>query len=132
MANYLDENGLSYFYQKLKAKFAKAAHTHPVGSTSGAACSVTPGTAASLTTESKSITPVTSKTVVVSETPMSATMTNQTLVITADVPTTGASVTSGAAVTWDGVGTFTPNTPTAVTPNTVVTAVNADTGTPSA
>ena len=56
MAKYLDSNGLSYFWQKLKQYFSKIGHTHSV--------SVTAGTAASLTTTSISIPNITKKTVV--------------------------------------------------------------------
>lgn len=56
MAKYLDSNGLSYFWQKLKQYFSKIGHTHTV--------SVTAGTAASLTTTNVSIPNITKKTVV--------------------------------------------------------------------
>lgn len=60
MAKYLDTNGLSYFWQKLKQAFSFVGHTHTV--------SVTPGTAASLTTDDVSIPSISSKTVVISGT----------------------------------------------------------------
>lgn len=60
MAKYLDTNGLSYFWQKLKQAFSFVGHTHTV--------SVTPGTAASLTTDDVSVPVISSKRVVISGT----------------------------------------------------------------
>ena len=127
MAKYLDSNGLSHFMTLIKSAFSVKTHTHSITPTTGAACSVTPGSAASLSTNTVTITPVTSKTVVTGVTPMSATVSSGecTLVITADSASTGDSVNNGTAVSIKEVDTFTANTPTAVTANTVVTGVSA-------
>jgi len=174
MAKYLDSNGLSHLMTLIKTALSgKSAtgHTHPIGNpTTGAAASVTAGTAASLSTNTVSIPNVTSvgsaptlgtafsipnitkKTVVTSHTAMSATVASNSnvLVITKDSSSTGDSVTEGTAfsvpnVTSVGsaptlgtaisikeVDTFTANTPTAVTPATVVTAIPSTTGQASA
>lgn len=212
MAKYLDSNGLSHFMTLIKSLFSVKTHTHPIGKSTGASVTVTAGTAASLSTETKtfvtdaskvtlgtpsSITPVTKKTVVTGgsktsipniskktvvtgvtkktvvtgHTPMSAVCSQGLLTLTADSVTTGDSVTvttgdsvtvgtaieaytslttgdsvtEGTAVdipnvtvadastdTVKGVDTFTANTPTAVTPKTVVTSVDANTGQASA
>lgn len=50
MTKYLDENGLLYFWQKIKNRFSAIGHTHTIGSTTGDSVSVTAGTKASLTT----------------------------------------------------------------------------------
>ncbi len=173
MAKYLDSNGLSHLMTLIKSAISGASsalinrtHRHSVGATTGAAASVTAGTAASLSTNTVSVPNVTSvgsaptlgtafsipniskKTVVTSHTAMSATVASNsnTLVITKDSSSSGDSVTEGTAfsvpnVTSVGsaptlgtaisvkeVDTFTANTPTAVTPNTVVTAVDSYTG----
>lgn len=237
MAKYIDSNGLSHLIGKIKATFSVKSHTHPITSTTGDSVTVTPGTAASLTTTNLSIpniskktvvtggtktaipnvtdvgepptlgtaftipnvgkktvvtgvtkktvvTGVTKKTVVTSISPMSATVSDGNLLLTADSATTGDSVTVstgdsvtvstgdsvtlgtaftvpnvtsvgsaptlgdpveayttlatgdsitvGTATSAKGVGTFTANTPTAVTKKTVVTSVSANTGTASA
>ena len=148
MAKYLDDSGLSYFWEKLKNYFSIKGHTHTV--------SVTAGTAASLTTEAVSVAQFASKTVVTGVTPKTvvtggtttdipnvtskgtaakATFSGCTLTLTdGATPTLGtaikayttlstgqsATVTTGSSVnalqpaTFNAVGTFTPNTPTAV------------------
>lgn len=177
MAKYLDSNGLSHFMTLIKSLFSVKTHTHSIGKSTGASVTVTAGTAANLSTvtktfvtdaskvtlgTAKSITPVTKKTVVTGvtkktvitgHTPMSAVCSQGLLTLTADssttgdsvTVTTGDSVTAGTAIsvpqltvaaastdTVKGVDTFTTNTPTSVTPKTVVTSVDANTGQASA
>lgn len=69
MAKYLDSNGLSYFWAKLKAYFSAKSHVHNVSVTTGDSVTVTAGTAASLTTTNLSIPNISKKTVVTSVTP---------------------------------------------------------------
>lgn len=219
MAKYLDENGLQHFMSLIKTGIANVSttliartHRHTIGSSTGSAASVTAGTAASLSTTTKTfvtsaskltmgtakpIKPITKKTVVTggsttsipnisvaaattdtvkgvnvftANTPSSAsvsshkftitngtaaslTTTNKTFTTDATKAiagtaidaytslTTGDSVTEGTEIsvpqftvadaatgTVKGVDTFTANTPTAVTPATVVTSVDANTG----
>lgn len=219
MAKYLDENGLQHFMSLIKTGIANVSttliartHRHTIGSSTGSAASVTAGTAASLSTTTKTfvtsaskltmgtakpIKPIIKKTVVTGGSTTSipnisvAAATTDTVkgvnVFTANIPssasvsshkftitngtaasltttnktfttdatkatagtaidaytslTTGDSVTEGTEIsvpqftvadaatgTVKGVDTFTANTPTAVTPATVVTSVDANTG----
>ena len=219
MAKYLDEPGLIHFMTLIKTAIANVSttliartHRHTIGKSTGASVTVTAGTAASLSTTTKTfvtsaskltmgtaapITPVTKKTVVTggsktsipnisvgtantdtvkgvnvftANTPTDASVSGHTLIITDGTAasltttnktfttdatkattgtaiqaytslTTGDSVTEGTEIlvpqftvadaatgTVKGVDTFTANTPTAVTPKTVVTAVDDYTG----
>lgn len=99
MAKYLDTNGLSYFWQKLKQAFSFVGHTHAV--------SVTPGSAASLTTDDISIPNIASKTVVIggstTEIPI-INVTDRTIPNVASVGSAAtASVSSGVLTITDGV-----------------------------
>ena len=219
MAKYLDEPGLIHFMTLIKNALTNVittltgrTHRHSIGFTTGSAASVTAGTAASLSTTTKtfvtsaskltmgtaaSIKPITKKQVVTGgsktsipnisvaaattdtvkgvnaftpNTPSNASVSGHKLTIvdgsaasltttdktfTTDATkatagtaidaytslTTGDSVTEGTAIsvpqftvadaatgTVKGVDTFTANTPTAVTPATVVTSIDAYTG----
>lgn len=54
MAKYLDSNGLAHLITLIKGAFSVKSHTHSIGTpTTGPAATVTAGTAASLSTETK-------------------------------------------------------------------------------
>lgn len=157
MAKYLDDNGLLYFWQKIKNRFSVIGHTHGVSVTTGDSVTVTAGTAAALTTNPVSIpqTSYGSKTVVTGGSTTgipnvtnagaaaTASFSGCTLILTSGTAptlgtkiaaytslTTGNSIETNALqpITFNAVDTFTANTPTSVTKKTVVTAVSGTTG----
>ena len=185
MAKYLDEPGLIHFMGLIKTALSNLSntltgrtHRHSIGSTTGSAASVTAGTAASLSTETKTFvtsassvtlgTPISvpnisvaaattdtvkgvnvftantpsnasvsgHKLIIVDGSAASLTTTNKTFTTDATKATTGTAisvpnvtgVSAASTGTVKGVDTFTANTPTAVTPATVVTSVDAYTG----
>lgn len=105
------------------------ANTPSNASVSGHKLTIVDGTAASLTTTNKTFT--TDATKATAGTAISA----YTSLTTGDSVTEGTeilvpqfTVADAATDSVKGVDTFTPNTPTAVTPKTVVTSVDANTG----
>ena len=147
MAKYLDTNGLSYFWQKLKQAFSFVGHTHTV--------SVTPGSAASLRTEDVSIPTITKKTVVTggtktaipnisvtsksipnvtsAGTAATASVSTGTLTLTSGAaPTLGTAISVGSASAGTAIEAYTSlSTGDSVTIGTPVTAKAVDEFTPN-
>ena len=139
MAKYLDSNGLSHFMTILKGLL----HSHTIGNpTTGPAASVTAGTAASLSTETKTF--VTEASKVTTGTPISVPNISKKTVVTGGSTTNvpNISVTSKSIPNVTSVGTAasasvtghkaTFTNGTAPTLGTAISVGSASTGTPIA
>ena len=138
MAKYLDEPGLIHFMTLIKTAIANVSttliartHRHTIGSSTGSAASVTAGTAASLSTTTKTF--VTSASKLTMGTAKSIKPITKKTVVTGGSKTSIPNISVGTATTdtVKGVDTFTANTPTAVTPATVVKTHTAMSAVPS-